>query len=195
MASGTSSSRCSWPATAYSKSTCRRLIAIAKVAARLNQPAAVLPGDAGDHRLRLRFRDAAHDRHARLDDPGLFAGDRGERVAELLRVVEADAGDDRHDGQADVGRIEPAAESDFQHGRVDLPLDEVHAARSRSWLRSTSGRPADRLRRRPRRPSPRRSAAIDRRARRIRLRVQGWPSTANRSSIRSRWGELNTPVR
>ena len=48
-----------------------------KIAPNLNQPAAMLAGDFGNHILRLGIGHAANDRHARLDDARLFAGNRG----------------------------------------------------------------------------------------------------------------------
>ena len=79
----------------------------------------------GDDVARFGVEDAGDDGDAGLDDAGFFAGDRCQRVAELLRVVEADAGDDADVRLADVGRVEPAAEADFEHGSVDIGLREV----------------------------------------------------------------------
>ena len=95
----------------------------------------MLLGRGGDHLARLVGEHAADHRHARLDDAGLFAGDRRQRVAELLRVVEADAGDDRDQRLADVGRIEPAAQSHFQHGRVQPALGKPQQGQRRDDLK------------------------------------------------------------
>ena len=46
-----------------------------------------------DHRHRLGGLLGANHRHAALDDAGLLAGDRGQRVAEKFHVVHADRRD------------------------------------------------------------------------------------------------------
>ncbi len=93
-----------------------RAIVEAEIRLQFRQAAAALPGDFANHLPRLVGRHAADHRHARLDDSCLFSGDGRQRFAELLRVVEADARDDRKARRANVGRIEPAAKPHFHHG-------------------------------------------------------------------------------
>ena len=67
---------------------------------------------------------AHHDGPTRLHDPRLLGGDRGERVAELVGVLEFDrrhAGDGRID---DVGRVEASPETHLEHDAVELRLGE-----------------------------------------------------------------------
>ena len=53
------------------------------------------------------------------EDAGLFAGDLGDGVAEVVLVVERDVGDDGEEGVDDVGGVETAAEAHFEDGDVD----------------------------------------------------------------------------
>ena len=53
------------------------------------------------------------------EDAGLFAGDLGDGVAEVVLVVEGDVGDDGEEGVDDVGGVETAAEAYFEDGDVD----------------------------------------------------------------------------
>ena len=53
------------------------------------------------------------------EDAGLFAGDLGDGVAEVVLVVEGDVGDDGEEGFDDVGGVETAAEAYFEDGDVD----------------------------------------------------------------------------
>jgi hypothetical protein len=58
---------------------------------------------------------------------------QGERVAEILLMVEIDLGDDARRGlRNDIGGIEPAAEADFEQQIVG-PM------RMRSWKRTRCG--------------------------------------------------------
>ncbi len=50
-----------------------------------------------------------------LDDPRLLSGDQVERIAELLLVVIADAGDDAQGRLTDVGAVESSSQADFDH--------------------------------------------------------------------------------
>ena len=74
-----------------------------------------------DHRHRLRRLLGANHRRAALDDGGLLAGDRGQRVAEEFRVVHADRRDDGRDRPVDhIGGVEPSAEAGFQQHDIGL---------------------------------------------------------------------------
>ncbi len=55
-----------------------------EIDAQLLQRAVVFASHLLDHAARLVVGHAADDRHAGLDDARLFAGDRGQRVAQLL---------------------------------------------------------------------------------------------------------------
>ena len=45
-------------------------------------------------------------------------------VAQLAGVGQTDRGNDRDQRPADISRVEPAAETDFQHDRIGLLADE-----------------------------------------------------------------------
>ena len=87
----------------------------------------------GAHLRRLRIADGAR---AGLEDARLLARDLLERIAEDLRVVEADVRDDgaRRRGN-DVRRVEPAAETDLQHHDVAPPPPEPQHGRRRHELK------------------------------------------------------------
>ena len=87
----------------------------------------------GAHLRRLRIADGAR---AGLEDARLLARDLLERIAEDLRVVEADVRDDgaRRRGN-DVRRVEPAAEADLQHHDVAPPPPEPQHGRRRHELK------------------------------------------------------------
>ena len=108
--------------------TLRRMILDVEVHAQLRQPAAVSPSDLAHHFPRLVGGHAANDGDAALDNARLFFGDGRQGLAQLLDVVEADAGNQRDGRRADVGRIEPAAEPHFQDGHIDPPVSKWHNA-------------------------------------------------------------------
>ena len=64
------------------------------------------PADDFDDRRLVRRKD---DRHAGLDDPGLFRRDPLDRVPQPVAVVKPDPRDDAELGTADVRRVEPSA--------------------------------------------------------------------------------------
>ena len=66
-----------------------------------------------------------HYGDAILDDAGLLGGNLLQRVAEELRVVKADIGDDAQQRRDDVGAVETAAHANFDDGDVDLLAGEV----------------------------------------------------------------------
>ena len=66
-----------------------------------------------------------HGQVAALDDGRLLPGDLRDRVAEPVHVVEVDVGHDRHAAVPDVGRIEPAAETDLDQRDVRTDLGEA----------------------------------------------------------------------
>ena len=67
----------------------------------------------------------ANHRHVALDDAGLFAGDRRQRVAEKFGVVHADRRDHGRQRRLDhIGGVEPAAETDFQQHHIGRMLRE-----------------------------------------------------------------------
>ena len=71
---------------------------------------------------------------ARLDDARLLAGDAGDRVAEVVAVVEPDRGDDRDDAVGDVGRVPAAAEADLDDRDVDGGVREGRERQRRQHL-------------------------------------------------------------
>ena len=79
--------------------------------------APALRGDSGDDVAGASGSSAGDDGHARLDDAGLLERNRLERVAEVLLMVEADRRDGAGDGGNDVGRVEAAAQADFDDRR------------------------------------------------------------------------------
>lgn len=81
----------------------RRTVVIAEIASQFDEAANPLLAYVADDLLRAGCGHAADHRHTRFDDPGLLPGDRFERVAQLLHVVEADRRDDGHLRLADVG--------------------------------------------------------------------------------------------
>src|ERR1039458_8814586 len=56
-----------------------------------------------------------------VQDYRLFAGDLGDRVAQVFLVVERDVGEDGEQRIDDVGGVEPAAHADFQDGVLNDP--------------------------------------------------------------------------
>ncbi len=64
----------------------------------------------------LRADDA---RHAALDDPGLFASDLGQGLAQILLMIQRNRRDERQRGAFnDVGRIQPPAQPDLKQGVI-----------------------------------------------------------------------------
>ena len=96
-----------------------------EVAAQFEERRLAFGRDAGDDVARFGGQHAADGGDARLDDAGFFTGDQGQGVSELLGVVEADRGDNGDGWPADVGGIQAAAESHFEHHRVALCLGEA----------------------------------------------------------------------
>ena len=97
------------------------MIVEGKIGIAFHQTAAARSADLANHVAGLRLDDPADDRHSRLDNARLFPGDGGQRVSQLLGMVEADAGDDGNRRLADIGRIEPSAQADFEHGGLHFP--------------------------------------------------------------------------
>ena len=73
------------------------------------------------------------------EDAGLFAGDGGDGVAEVVLVVEGDVGEDGEERLDDVGGVEAAAEADFEDGDVDLLLGEVEEGEGGEDLEEAGG--------------------------------------------------------
>ena len=96
--------------------------------------AIVAQGRLPDHVQGFGLGHAGHDGHARFDNPRLFAGDQRQRIAQLPHVIEADAGDNGNFGSADIGRIQAAAQPDFQDGHVHLVAGKVQQRGGRGDL-------------------------------------------------------------
>src|ERR1700738_3117435 len=79
------------------------LVPITVVGVNLTQRRATLRANGFNNGASLGRAHAAAAGPARLDDARLFHGDLRQRVAQILGVVEAYAGDDRHEGPAYVG--------------------------------------------------------------------------------------------
>src|SRR5581483_1816060 len=68
---------------------------------------------------RLRIASPDYHGHLGLDYSALLGRDRGDGVAEVLHVIEADGRDDAQDGSDDVGGIESAAEPGLHDCDID----------------------------------------------------------------------------
>ena len=109
----------------------RGIIIEGKIRVAFDQAAATFPANLSNHVTCLRLDNPADHRHSRLDDPRLLPRDCRQRVSQLLRMVKADAGDDRDRRLADIGRIEPSTQADFQHGCLNLMTLKVQHGHGR----------------------------------------------------------------
>src|SRR5207247_2140773 len=116
-----------------------RLVRVAEIDAELSQWGAAPPAHLLDDGAGLGRGDAADGRPARLDDAGLLPRDALQGVAQLLRVVEADARDDRDARPADVRGVKAAAQPDLDNGGLDPAADEVQEAQGRADLEEGQG--------------------------------------------------------
>ena len=103
----------------------------AKVPSLPRQRHAELPSARRHHLAGLAGEIPGHRRDAGLEDPRLLGGDLAQRVAQLVRVLELDAGDAGDLGPHDVGRIEAAPEPDLEDHALDPGLPEAHQGRRR----------------------------------------------------------------
>ncbi len=87
---------------------------------RLDQRRSALARDLLDDRARTVAQLSDDDRDAGFDDARLLERDRLERRSEIELMIERDRRDRAHRRRDDVGRVEPAAEADFDDGDVDL---------------------------------------------------------------------------
>ena len=89
-----------------------------------------LDGARSDHRCGLVWLRGNDSRDARLQDPGLFPSDRADSVAKECLMIEGNRRDRSDGGTAqDVGRIEPAAEADFEQRNVGRDAGEGEECR------------------------------------------------------------------
>ena len=89
------------------------------------QRRAQAPGLRLDHGHRLGHLLGADRRHAALDDGGLLAGNRRQGLPEKFGMIHADRRDHARQRRVDhIGRIEPAAEADFQQHHIGWMLRE-----------------------------------------------------------------------
>ena len=102
-----------------------RLVRVMEVPGQFHKRRPALAANLFDHDTRFWGRRPADGRPARFDNSGLFHGDAGQPIAELLGVIQADAGNDRHLGQADVRGIESATQADLDHGNIHAATHEV----------------------------------------------------------------------
>ena len=71
-------------------------------------------------------RGLAYDgRRAGLEDAGFLAGDSRQRMAEKLRVVEADVRHDGKHGLHDVRTVQPPAQTDLDDGNIDRGVGKI----------------------------------------------------------------------
>src|SRR5437588_795808 len=99
-----------------------------KIDTELPQRRSALTADALDHRPRFRHDHTAERRPARFDYAGLLSGNAGQAIAQLSSVVETNAREQGRDGIANIGRVEPPAQTDFDHRRVDTPSHKMQEA-------------------------------------------------------------------
>jgi len=112
----------------------RRAIEELEVNPQLRQPATALLARLSDDFPRAGLGNAAHDRHARLDDARLLPGNGFQGVAQLLRVVETDARDYRDSRAADVRGVQPASQPHLEHRQVYLGFGKVQEGHGRDNL-------------------------------------------------------------
>ena len=146
-------------------------------------------------RAATTFRAGSGSAPATAGTPGLrmpafSRRDRGERVAELVGVLELDGGDAGDRGRHRVGRVQPAAEADLEHRRGPPAPPGTARARRRWWRRRRSA-PG----RGPRARSASTSGAAVRTAAARSGPATSSPSIRKRSVQRSRCGEVKVPTR
>ncbi len=107
---------------------------IGPVAANDGQRRTTLGGDLRQRRQRFGRLSRRNDRHARLDDAALLGSDLGQRVAQQLCMVEAQAGDDRHQRRQHVGGVEPPAQSHLNDSNIDGAGREIVKGNGRDDL-------------------------------------------------------------
>ena len=72
------------------------------------------------HIAHLSIRLAHHHRDVAFDDARFFGGNFSRRGAEKLRMVGGNVGNHTQNGRDDIGAIESAAQSHFNHGNIHL---------------------------------------------------------------------------
>ena len=78
-----------------------------------------------DHGSRFGPVYGADQRYAGLRDSGFVRGDQLDGVAQNLRVIEPDVGDEAHQRMQNVGAVEFAADADFNHSCIDALLRKI----------------------------------------------------------------------
>nr|BAL55302.1 hypothetical protein HGMM_F27B02C04 [uncultured Chlorobiota bacterium] len=71
---------------------------------------------------------------ARLDNPNFLPGNSLERLAEPLLVVKVNAGNDRYQGQHNVGGVVSSSHADFDNGNVNGMLSEEGKSQGGTYL-------------------------------------------------------------
>ena len=96
-----------------------------------------LPLDHGERIARLRGDDG---RRLPLENAGFFRRDLLDRVAEKIGVIDRNARDDGGERMIDhIGRVQPAAEADFEQQHVGRMTREQHHADRRGDLEHGDG--------------------------------------------------------
>ncbi|OLC47062.1 MAG: hypothetical protein AUH68_01760 [Gemmatimonadetes bacterium 13_1_40CM_4_69_5] len=88
------------------------------------------PGPAGvglldQHPADLRIRLARDERDVRLGDPGFLSRDPGECRPQVVGVLQRDLRHHAGERRDDVGRVQPPAQTDLDHGDVHTPRRQV----------------------------------------------------------------------
>ena len=126
------------------------------------------------------------DRYPRLDDAGLLASDRFQGLSQEILVIEVDRRDDGGHRSYDVGRVQPAAQPDFDHRQLDRGAAEQLEGDRRRALEE--GR--QRVERAVAQRAVRRSSGRSPPRPRGRVASTSRSPMTNRSSIRSRCGDV-----
>ncbi len=83
-----------------------------------------------------------HQHPSLPQDPGLFARDQRDRLAQPLHVIERNIGDHRNQRLHDVRRVQPPAHPHFEHRQVHVRLGKCLEGQSPSAPQKNSDAPA-----------------------------------------------------
>ena len=77
--------------------------------------------------------------HAGFQNPGLFLGNRQNRIAEKILMVHGNRRDGGTFRGDDIGRVQPPAQTDFQNQRIGMVLGKSQKRRRRGDLKKRDG--------------------------------------------------------
>src|SRR5260370_37036837 len=103
----------------------RRMRVIGKLAADHKRRTLALRRNRSQGETCLRVAGADYHRHPWFDDAALFRRDGRDGVAQPFHVVEADRGYYAEQRPQDVSRIEPSAQTGFNHRDVNCGLGKI----------------------------------------------------------------------